>query len=92
MKGKHTVIVVTALSMVPLLCFSSPQGPVDSSPAAGPVLLGGDSFLKPPAYDSGSQPITAGTSLTLDHNLGGNADDYLEDLTFARADGAHLGH
>ena len=36
-----------------------------------------------PAYDSGWQAVEQGKTITLEHGLGGNPDDYVVDLQFA---------
>jgi hypothetical protein len=41
----------------------------------------GRSAVEPPAYDSGWQSYTQGETKTLVHNLGGDYDDYVVDLT-----------
>lgn len=51
---------------------------------AGDVEYGGalKGAFPRPAYDSGWVSIAQGEAKTLTHNLGGNADDYVVDLTF----------
>ena len=40
-----------------------------------------------PAYDSGWQPIAKGGQVVLNHNLGGNRDNYVVDLQFKNISG-----
>jgi hypothetical protein len=60
---------------------------------SGDVTYGGDGIaaFPRPAYDSGWQPIGTYKTLTLDHNLGGNVDNYVVDLWFKEIDGAGHG-
>ncbi len=43
-----------------------------------------------PEYDSGWVAVYAGSSETLTHNLGGNIDDYVVDLTMRSASSIHM--
>lgn len=51
---------------------------------SGAVIYGGDgrAAFPRPAYDSGWVSVSAGGSVDLNHNLGGNVDNYVVDLTF----------
>ncbi len=88
MKSKRIFVLITALSVL-LALFLGPGRPTQSSPSQMPHLSPGDFLFTPPAYDSGWLAITAGTPLTLEHNLGGDTDDYVVDLTFLRPAGTH---
>ena len=50
---------------------------------SGTVTYGGAGIAAypRPAYDSGWQAVAQGASIDLTHNLGGNADNYIVDLT-----------
>ncbi|MGD2156685.1 MAG: hypothetical protein PVG32_07400 [Anaerolineales bacterium] len=51
---------------------------------SGAVVYGGEGIaaFPRPAYDSGWIPIDPDETITLNHNLGGNVDNYVVDLTF----------
>lgn len=51
---------------------------------SGAVVFGGPGIaaFPRPAYDSGWVTIAAGNSIALTHNLGGNVDNYVVELTF----------
>jgi hypothetical protein len=51
---------------------------------SGAVIYGGPGIaaFPRPAYDSGWVPVSAGNSVDLNHNLGGDMDNYVVNLTF----------
>jgi hypothetical protein len=88
MKGKYIFALITAMSVL-LALFLAAGRPTESSPSQTPHLSAGHFLFTPPAYDSGWAWITAGSPLTLNHNLGGDRDDYVVDLIFRRLERAH---
>jgi len=59
----------------------------------GDLKVSGNMSFPPPAYDSGWVNIATGAYVTLTHNVGGSANNYVVDLTFndtAYGNGIHI--
>lgn len=88
MKSK-SLFAVTTILIVLVALFLPPGRVAETAPSRAPDLSREPFPLGEPAYDSGWAWITAGSPLTLNHNLGGDRDDYVVDLIFRRLEGAH---
>ena len=87
-----TALLVTAMPPGASGDFVPPGAKPAPLPSVLPASGDGGSLLHgPPAYDSGWTAVSRGSTRTLDHNLGGDADDYVVDFQFRDAEHAGSG-
>ena len=80
------LIILLIFIPVSILSFTRPfienEQPIEKikNPVINQFDAGSGPFSKPPAYDSGWRPIAKDEIKTLNHNLGGNTDNYVVSL------------
>jgi hypothetical protein len=88
MKGKHICRPFVAAGMLVALALL-PGTPSSASPAHVARYAGGSFPFTKADYDSGWFSIEPAEAIALEHNLGGDTDDYVVDLAFLRPAGVH---
>jgi hypothetical protein len=92
------VVAALLVSLVIVSALADSQAQGQPEPATASVLAtpGGYLLHGPPAYDSGWVDLRPNSWLTLEHNVGGDPDDYVVDLQFwdwhAGSDGIGVHH